>query len=114
MEIINETIKKVAEIKAKAAREAAEKIEINGIEFKEGVRSGEVEMNSGIEELSSLLGCELLEGFHSKFCCEGFVNVVRWFFLKDVRFFENSTRLVKDLPGGAIIFDSAEDLYVSV
>lgn len=109
MEIINETIKKVAEIKANAAKYAAERVVLNDIVFEEGIQPGEVKLESGAEELSALLGCTLREGY-ADFRGD-YAYRVRWFVFKGVHFFEDRLMRADELPEGAGAAESREELY---
>ncbi len=112
MEIIKETIKKVAEIKAKAAREAAERVVLNSIAFEEGIRPGEIKLESGAEEMSALLGCTLREGYTD--LRGDYAYRVRWFAFEGAHFFEEDFLRIKEIPEGTVIFDDRSQLYASV
>lgn len=109
MEIINETIKKVAGIKAKAALEAAERVVLNSIVFEKGIQPGEVELESGAEELSALLGCTLREGYTD---LKGdYAYRVRWFVFEGAHFFEENVLRAEEIPEGTVVLESREELY---
>lgn len=114
MQIIKETIKKVADIKAHAAKNAAEKVEINGIVFEEGIKPGEVKIESGIKDLACMLNLPLAVGYESDRCTDNFVHFHQWFFYNGVRFFESDFIYAAEVPEGAKIFESKEALYASV
>lgn len=114
MKEINELIVTIAKKKAEAAREAAEAIIVNEIEFKEGIQPGEVELRSGIEELCALMiaGGKLQEDYYER--GTGFVSRVRRFVFEDVCFFEEYLLRTEELPEGANVAESREALYASV
>lgn len=109
MKEINELIVMIAKKKAEAARESAEKAVINGIVFEEGIQPGEVKLESGAEELSVLLGCTLREGY-ADFRGD-YAYRVRWFVFKGVHFFEDRLMRADELPEGAGVAESREELY---
>lgn len=111
MEIIKETIKKVAEIKANAAKYAAERVVLNDIIFEEGIQPGEVKLESGAEELSALLGCALREGYAD--LRGDYVYRVRWFAFEDVHFFEDRLMRANEITEGAKVAENREELYGS-
>lgn len=113
MQIISDTIKKVAEIKAKSALESAEKIAINEIVFEEGVQPGEVELNSGIEKLCETLGGKIQVGYVNH--GTPYVRRVKWFRVWDVCFFEEHYLSDNEnLPLGTTIVESRGYLYASM
>lgn len=113
MQIVNETIKKVAEIKAHAARNVAEKIILNDIVFEEGIQPGEVEIKCAIENLCNRLNGEIHEGYVNN--GTDYNIRVQWFDFEGVHFFEEHYLCSVDvLPCDAKVLGSREDLYASV
>lgn len=113
MQIIKETIKKVATIKAHAARNAADKTILNEIVFEEGIQPGEVEINSGIESLCKILNGEIHEGYVNH--GTDYTRRVQWFKFENICFFEEHYLCGNDgFPSESKVFGSRGELYASV
>lgn len=113
MEIINETIKKVAELKANAAREAAEEVSIGGVVFGEGILPGEIEIKEGFDLFCAVLKPERV---HFGYVGRNFDLAVRvyWAEIFGVKFYGRDYVHAADIPEDTKMFESREELYASV
>ena len=100
MNRIDEVIAEIAAEKANAARTAAERVEINGIIFREGISHNTVHLDGGIEKLAAVLKEETSERYIAK---STYAERQQYFTVNGVEFEETHYIKADEIPEGADI-----------
>lgn len=101
MNRIDEIITEIAAEKANAARTVAERVEINGIIFREGISHNLVHIDSGIDKLSALLKGTVSEKY--SITSNNYAEHQQYFTVNGVKFIESHYVKADEIPEGADI-----------